>query len=257
MEEVLKKLLLSAPPDNALWKASEYLVFREEEFTSPVLDLGCGDGKFACVLFPKPIDFGIDIKRGRAKKAFGCGAYRFVIQADACLLPFRNSCFRTVFSACVLEHIPRVDTVLEEVGRVLQPGGKFIFSVPSSRFKLYTLAPEAPPSCLLSSLRGSFTAIINCILNMRHFYGPSRWRTMLHKAGMRLIRFRYILPPKALAFWAHSFFWGNALFPFLLLLYRTPMRGAILQALVATLLPLIRKPIKDGGGLVLVAQKMG
>lgn len=257
MEEVLKKLLLSAPPDNALWKASEYLALREEEFPSPVLDLGCGDGKFASALFSDPVDFGIDIKRGRLRKALERGIYRFVLQADACLLPFRDSYFGTVLSTCVLEHIPRLEAVLKEVGRVLRPGGKFIFSVPSHRLKLYTLAPEAPPSRLLSSLRSGFAALVNGLLNMRHFYGPFRWRKMLRRAGMRLVRFHYILPPKAIAFWAHSFFWGNAIFPILLLLYRTPMRGVILQALIATLLPLVRRPVKEGGGLVLVARKMG
>ncbi|MCS7286782.1 MAG: class I SAM-dependent methyltransferase [Anaerolineae bacterium] len=257
MEEVLEKLLLSAPPDNALWKAWEYLAFREEELTPPVLDLGCGDGKFACTLFPNSIDFGIDINRGRLKKALKAGAYRATLQANACGLPFQDQSFGTVFSACVLEHIPRVELVIEEVGRILKPGGKFIFSVPSQHFESYVLAPEARTSPSLSFFRRSLAGVINGLLKMRHFYTPSHWGTMLHRAGMKLVRFRYILPPRATAFWAHSFFWGNAIFPFLFLLYRTPLKGAILGSFTAILLPFLRGPVRKGGGLILVAEKLG
>ncbi len=255
MERVLEELLSSAPPDNALWKTWEYLAFREEEVIPPVLDLGCGDGKFSRLLFPFALDFGVDIKRGRLRKAARAGVYRFPLQADARYLPFRDQYFGTVFSACVLEHIPEVEVVIEEVGRILKPGGKFIFSVPSHRLERYILAPKAGASPMLSSLRRALATAINGILGMRHLYSPSRWRVMLLRAGLRLTRFRYILPPKATAFWAHSFLWGNALFPILSLLYRTPVRIALLQAFTALLIPLLRGPVREGGALILVAEK--
>ena len=255
MERVLEELLSSAPPDHALWKAWEYMAFREEEIIPPVLDLGCGDGKFAQILFPFTLEFGVDINRERLKRAARAGVYRFSIQADAHRLPFRDQYFGTVFSACALEHIPRVEMVIEEVGRVLKPGGKFIFSVPSHRLERYILAPRARISPLLSYARRGLATTINAILGMRNFYPPSRWKGLLLRAGMRLARFRYILPPRAASFWAHSFFWGNLLFPLLLLLYRTPLKAALLQSFAAILLPLLKGPVREGGAIILVAEK--
>jgi ubiquinone/menaquinone biosynthesis C-methylase UbiE len=255
LEKALEKLLTSAPPDNALWKIWEYQAFREEEITPPVLDLGCGDGKFTRTLFHTPLDLGLDINKGRLKRALSAHVYRFVLQADACSLPFRDNYFGTVFSACVLEHIPRVELAIKEVSRVLKPGGKFLFSVPSHYLERYLLAPEAQASPWLSFLRRGLASVINGILSMRHFYPPSYWSAMLSKAGMRLSRFRYILPPKAAAFWAHSFFWGNALFPTLFLLYHTSLRHVILRAFLAALLPLIKGSVSEGGALVIVAEK--
>ncbi len=256
MEKLIEELLLSAPPDNALWKAWEYSAFREEEIIPPVLDLGCGDGKFARTIFPTIIEFGLDINWHRLKKAARIGVYRLPLQADACFLPFQDRYFGTVFSACALEHIPRVETVIEEVGRILKPGGKFIFSVPSHRLERYILAPEARHSPLLFPLKRTLSAVINSLLRMRHFYPPSRWDSLLSRSGMKLTRFRYILPPKAAAFWSHSFLWGNIVFPILLLLYRTSLKTALLQTFTAMIVPLLREPVKEGGALVLVAEKM-
>jgi len=257
LEKALEELLTQAPPDNALWKIWEYQAFREEEIIPPVLDLGCGDGKFTRTLFPTPLDLGLDINKGRLKKALSAHIYRFVLQADACFLPFRDNCLGTVFSACVLEHIPRVELALKEVGRVLKPGGKFLFSVPSHCLERYLLAPEANASPWLSFLRRGFAFVINSILSMRHFYPPSYWSALLTRAGMKLSRFRYILPPKAAAFWAHSFFWGNAIFPTLSLLYQTSLKPAILRVLLAALLPLVKGSAVEGGALVIVAEKPG
>ena len=257
MEKALEELLTQVPPDNALWKIWEYQAFREEEIIPPVLDLGCGDGKFTHTLFPNNVDFGLDLKRSRLKRAISAQIYQFVLQADACSLPFRDNYFGTVFSACVLEHIPRVELALKEVSRVLKPGGKFLFSVPSHYLERYLLAPGAKASPWLSLLRRGLALVINGILGMRHFYPPSRWSAMLMGAGLRLSRFRYILPPKAAAFWAHSFFWGNALFPTLFLLYHTSLKPVILRAFLAALLPLVKGSVGEGGALVIVAEKPG
>jgi len=53
-----------------------------------------------------------------------------VIVADARNLPFADHVFNTVVSIEVLEYVSAIDTVLQEVRRVLVSGGIFIFSVP-------------------------------------------------------------------------------------------------------------------------------
>ena len=51
-------------------------------------------------------------------------------QANACQLPFRDGAFGVVICTEVLEHTRTPDVLLNELRRVLQPGGKLLLSVP-------------------------------------------------------------------------------------------------------------------------------
>jgi len=78
------------------------------------LDIGCGNAKVEGCL-------GIDINRTRDVD----------ILADVEVgLPFRDSVFDEVYMNHVLEHVDDVIRVLEEVYRVLKPGGKVFIRVP-------------------------------------------------------------------------------------------------------------------------------
>ena len=50
-------------------------------------------------------------------------------------MPFEDSSFDVVFSNCVLEHVEGLDDMLAHVGRVLKPGGQFVFTVPTEDFQ--------------------------------------------------------------------------------------------------------------------------
>jgi len=52
------------------------------------------------------------------------------IVADAHNLPFKNGCFDGIILQMVLEHIAEPQRVLEEVARVLKPGGRLYCEVP-------------------------------------------------------------------------------------------------------------------------------
>jgi len=45
-------------------------------------------------------------------------------------LPFAGGSFDAVVAAEVIEHIPEVETALEEAARVLRPGGRLVVTVP-------------------------------------------------------------------------------------------------------------------------------
>jgi SAM-dependent methyltransferase len=53
-----------------------------------------------------------------------------IVKADARNMPFDDSFFNTVICFEVLEYIFETEIVLDEIARVLQPDGEFIFSVP-------------------------------------------------------------------------------------------------------------------------------
>ena len=52
------------------------------------------------------------------------------VVADAHFLPFMDEVFHSVIARAVLEHVEDEQRVVEEVARVLKPGGIFVFSAP-------------------------------------------------------------------------------------------------------------------------------
>ena len=107
-----------------------------------VLDLGCGEGRHVISAYAAADvhSFGVDLsledlKTTRDKfrdfaepenkaKSFGLSS------ANALQLPFADNTFDKVICSEVLEHIPDYRGALEEIQRVLKPGGLFCASVP-------------------------------------------------------------------------------------------------------------------------------
>ena len=107
-----------------------------------VLDLGCGEGRHVISAYLEAdiqavgVDLGFeDLKYTAEKftefdepensaKSFGLS------QANALHLPFADDTFDVVICSEVLEHIPDYELALEEIQRVLAPGGTFVASVP-------------------------------------------------------------------------------------------------------------------------------
>ena len=94
---------------------------------SHILDCGCGTGIFAQCFSPKGY-VGIDLATpyiNRARQRFS--SYRFDVM-DAKDLQFNDESFDTVIIAGMLHHMPDKEAiqVLQEVKRVLQPGGHLL-----------------------------------------------------------------------------------------------------------------------------------
>ena len=99
---------------------------------SPVLDLGCGNGRHSAYLEIKGFEvICADISWGMLKVA----ERRFKgerVQCDAVYLPFRDGSFSTVLYLATLHHIPSRELrlkSLKEVRRVLKNDGEAIISV--------------------------------------------------------------------------------------------------------------------------------
>jgi SAM-dependent methyltransferase len=90
-----------------------------------VLDLGCGTGHSYRELEPR-ITVGVDIE-----PSVLAGQERETHVADMRRLPFSSSSFASVISVQSLEHVPDPESVLAEVVRVLQPGGRALFVTPN------------------------------------------------------------------------------------------------------------------------------
>lgn len=191
-----------APPV-ALWRAIELRAVSEEEFVHPLLDLGCGDGLIAESLFGanEAVEVGLDSWREQIRRATHSGVYRHVDQASGHRLPYADETFASVFSNSVLEHIPEVAPVLQEVGRVLRPGGRFVFTVPSDAFRQQLDGYVRRMKVGDRERAEAYAAAVDDRLEHHHYYTPEEWRALLEAAGMRLVHHRYYIPEQVERFW--------------------------------------------------------
>jgi SAM-dependent methyltransferase len=131
-----------AVPSLAAWRAAELKTLRYCTFAPPVLDIGCGNGRFTSLLTPH-VDWAVDHNPREVKLCARNGTYGHVTCMDARQLAFGDDAFSTVFANCVIEHIPDLPRVLAECRRVLRPGGVFIATVPLREMNRHLLFESA------------------------------------------------------------------------------------------------------------------
>jgi SAM-dependent methyltransferase len=93
-----------------------------DEGLSPVIDVGCGDGRLADVM-PAPPWIGFDISRGLLDIA-----PRPVVLAEATELPVAEGSAGAVCALWMLYHLDDPAALLREAHRVLRQGGLFVAS---------------------------------------------------------------------------------------------------------------------------------
>lgn len=202
-KEYLKAFLKIAPLSHALWRSIEAMSFSSVKFKSPVLDVGCGFGEFAGVVFDK-VEVGVDINASDLEKALKGKSYGKVQWADARNLPFKSKTFGTVTSVSVMEHIERAEEVVSEVSRVLKKGGLFVFSVPTTKIKDYLIMPSILKKLGLPKLADKYFRLHSSAFKHVHLKSKAWWINTLKKRGFEIIESDGTLSPTALRL--HEFF---------------------------------------------------
>ena len=198
LDDILWRHLSSLPYFRGFLRAVEDRFYQELDLQRPILDLGSGDGHFASVAFEHQLDVGLDPWLAPMEEARQRNAYRLLVLGEGARIPCRDQLFSTVTSTSVLEHVPKLTSVFQEVARVLKPGGQFIFCVPNHRFPKALWGRRFLSKIHLLGLGSAYSRFFNRIARHAHTDPPEVWENRLSDAGFDLIQTWDYFPPEAL-----------------------------------------------------------
>ena len=182
-------LLKLQGPSLGLWRAAEVAALREQVFEPPVLDLGCGDGLVTSLVLSR-VAVGLDPDKKALERAARHGLYEQFEAVPAEEMQLPRGSIGTVFSNSVLEHLPHLDAVLEAVARVLRPGGRLIFTIPTEAFSRWLVLP--------STRYADWRNRQLCHVNL---WPTGRWVEHLHNAGLEVEQVRPYLKHGWVSLW--------------------------------------------------------
>ncbi|MBT7952308.1 MAG: class I SAM-dependent methyltransferase [Gammaproteobacteria bacterium] len=185
-----------APLALAFERIMECRILSEQTFERPVLDLGCGEGLFAKMLFVEQVDTGIDPNQHELDRARELEAYAEVIQCKGDNIPKPDGSYNTILSNSVIEHIPDIIPILNEAYRLLKPDGRMYLTVPSDKFEQYTLGSQFLSFFGMQELQKKFRRFFNRFWDHYHFYTPEGWQKIISEAGYEVEDVRSYGPQK-------------------------------------------------------------
>ncbi len=125
------------PSDNFVYQRSRLAYhFAADLVSGKVLEIGTGTGYGVDIIAPKAAEF---VTLDKSLPTFDVDALPTnveTISANVPPIPFGSTLFDAVVSFQVIEHIEQDDKFVEEVYRVLKPGGVAIISTPNAPMSL-------------------------------------------------------------------------------------------------------------------------
>jgi ubiquinone/menaquinone biosynthesis C-methylase UbiE len=198
LDEILWMHLSSLPYFRGMLRAVEHSFYAEMNLERPILDMGAGDGHFASVVFAEPVEVGLDPWRKPIEEARQRGVYQLLTQANGDRIPFTDASFETVISNSVLEHIAEIDPVLQDIGRVMEPGGVFVFCVPNQRFLRDLWGQGILDRVGLHRLATHYNRFFNRVARHEHLDAPEVWIKRLENAGFKVEKYWHYFPVRAM-----------------------------------------------------------
>jgi SAM-dependent methyltransferase len=192
-----------------------------------VLDVAGGDGYWAARARAQGARaVSVDISGAKLARGRRLTAPPALVRADALALPFADASFDRVMSICAIEHFDDGDRALEEMARVLAPGGELVMSADA-----LTLAARWP---------GLYRA--HCErYSVKRTYSHDQLTRLMAARGLEVISHQY----QFRASWAQRMYLGLSAYG-----------GKAGFNVAAPVLPLVaaadRRTAGDGGAIVLV-----
>lgn len=122
--------------DNFVYQRSRLAyVEAAKRVSGRVLEIGTGSGYGISIIAPSASEF-VTIDKYRSEATKSLPANTSFCEAKVPPLPFEDESFDFVVSFQVIEHIANDRGFVDEVRRVLRPGGKFIVSTPNRPMSL-------------------------------------------------------------------------------------------------------------------------
>lgn len=178
----IKKYLDNRPMFLSIIRNQEAMLFQKHSnlLKSPILDFGCGDGFFARLVFGKnKIIVGLDLfNNQRIEEAKKEKVYKKITLYDGNKIPYPDNYFNTVISNCVLEHIPNIKLSLNEIYRVLKPGGYFLTSVMTDQWEKNLFGSKIFGKAYLSFMRK--------IQVHQNLFSNQQWQKYFKKTGFKI-----------------------------------------------------------------------
>ena len=186
--------LQSVPAFRALLRAIECrLLWELGCLEDPVVDIGCGDGHFASLALQGQEIVGLDLDADALRAAKTRGIYAQLLQASGTHLPLEDAAFSTVISNCSIEHIRDLPRVLDEAHRVLKPGGRFVFGVPSQHFADLLLGTTLFQTVGARNLATAYGQWFHRHSRHYHVYTPDEWKLHLTRHGFHIMHWNYYM----------------------------------------------------------------
>jgi SAM-dependent methyltransferase len=114
-------------PLQRYWQRSRFRYISELiDGQGPVLDVGCGSSHIIGVLPRGSVALDVLINKLRFARRFPIPRVR----ASGFALPFADASFPCVLCSQVIEHVPMVPSMIDELCRVLRPGGRLVLGTP-------------------------------------------------------------------------------------------------------------------------------
>jgi SAM-dependent methyltransferase len=182
-------------PPMSIWRSWEYAAYKNYELKEPVLDVGCGDGQFLKLVWPRILDVtGVDVNAVIVNIAKHSGVYREVLVGSADSLPFRPQSFASAFANCSLEHMDHLPEVLSSVFRSLRPGGVFLLSVVTQNLLEWISLPHLIEIISGPQRAKTLQAEYEKFHHLVNPYPPEVWIEYLKRAGFKVLEYIPIVP---------------------------------------------------------------
>jgi SAM-dependent methyltransferase len=201
--------LRELPYFRALVRAVEAEFYQKYELPGPTLDIGCGDGHFADITFSRHLEIGLDPSGSSLNLAKNRHFYGLLTEAFGNQMPFASNSFGSAVSNSVLEHIPHIQEVLNETGRVLKPGGLFLFCVPNPAYLGKLGISNGLARIGLNNLGRAYKVWFRRMSRVEHLEWPDVWQGWLEQAGFKLEQWWHYFSPAAMRTLEYGHYLGS------------------------------------------------
>lgn len=192
--DFLRRYLEIAPTALALERSFECEILAGKAWPGPVLDIGCGDGLFAKILFAEKVQTGIDPNPVETAHASQQDAYEEILTCFGDNIPKPDGSYATVFSNSVLEHIPDLIPVLKEVHRLMAPDASFYVTLPTQCLQEVTFLSRLLCGLGMRRQAERYGIFYNRFWRHHNVHTTAGWRDVFTQAGFEVAEERTYIP---------------------------------------------------------------